>query len=337
MAFIGKVHDAKTDGQRKRRRLRYVQTLPTLCTLGNLLCGFGAIVLCLRALSLADASVPLEVIQRNSQLVERLLPTHIVMAAYLLFASMIFDALDGRIARLTRSTSDFGAQLDSLADVVSFGAAPAIIVVALMTRQVQDAQALADAPQIQSLLTRGAWLMAAVYLSCAALRLARFNVETGADEASHMSFRGLPSPGAAACIACLVILHDHVYLYDKAGGAKTLAEQGGMLSEAILWSLPVLAVLFGLLMVSRVEYVHVVNRYLRGRLSFAGVVRGLIVVALTVIYPEVTIPVLVVGYALSGPLIVAYGTLFGGRGHVEEEEDVEVDTDITDEPQDLAG
>ncbi len=135
----------------------------------------------------------------------------------------------------------------------------------------------------------------------------------------------------------MVILHDHVYLYDKAGGAKDVAEQGGMLSEAILWSLPVLAVVFGLLMVSRVEYVHVVNRYLRGRLSFAGVVRGLIVVALTVIYPEVTIAVLVVGYALSGPLIVAYRTIFGGGGRAVEEEDVEVDTDITEEVDDLVG
>ncbi len=72
-------------------------------------------------------------------------------------------------------------------------------------------------------------------------------------------------------------------------------------------------------------------------MSFSGVVRGLIVVALTVIYPEVTIPVLVVGYALSGPLIVAYGAIFGGRSHAEEEEDVEVDTDITEESDDLVG
>ena len=155
-------------------------------------------------MSLADATGEWEVIQRNSQLVERLLPTHIVMAAYLLFAAMIFDALDGRIARLTRSTSDFGAQLDSLADVVSFGAAPAIIVVALMTRQVQDAQVLVAAPQIQSLQTRGAWLMAAVYLSCAALRLALFMVATGAGAESQIRFRGLTSPGAAARIAVRV-------------------------------------------------------------------------------------------------------------------------------------
>ena len=106
----------------------------------------------------------------------------------------------------------------------------------------------------------------------------------------HRNYEAIPkTPGPKPG---MVILHDHVYLYDKAGDARALADQGGMLSEAILWSLPVLAVLFGLLMVSRVEYVHVVNRYLRGRLSFAGVVRGLIVVALTVFYPEVTIPVL---------------------------------------------
>jgi len=80
------------------------------------------------------STAPLVIIERNSQLIERLLPTHIVMAAYLLFLAMIFDALDGRLARWTRHTTDFGAQLDSLADMVSFGAAPPLIVVALFTR-----------------------------------------------------------------------------------------------------------------------------------------------------------------------------------------------------------
>ncbi len=337
MAAIAKLHRPEPRRTRKQRRLRYVQTLPTICTLGNLICGFGAIHLCLRAVLLAgDVSAPLEIIERNSQLMERLLPSHIVMAAYLVFLAMILDALDGRLARLTRHTTDFGAQLDSLADMVSFGAAPALIVIALLTRQMHGAEPLVIAPISGPLLGRVVWMAVAVYVACAALRLARFNVETEPDEESHMRFRGLPSPGAAASLACLVILHDHVYFYDRFGGPKTLADQGGWVSEVVLGSLPVLALMLGLLMVSRFEYVHLVNRYLRGRRSFAGMVKLLIVVALAVAYPEVTLPVLVVGYALSGPIIAAWKRLSGDSEAPPEEEDIEVEGEITEEPHDLA-
>ncbi len=147
MAVIAKLHKPDSHEKHKRRRLRYVQTLPTICTLGNLICGFGAIHLCLRAVWLAgDASAPLEIIPRNSEMMERLLPTHIVMAAYLVFLAMVFDALDGRVARLTRHTTDFGAQLDSLADMVSFGAAPALLVITLLTRQIHGPDPLVVAP-----------------------------------------------------------------------------------------------------------------------------------------------------------------------------------------------
>lgn len=294
----------------KSRRLRYVQTLPTLCTLGNLLCGFGAILLCILAVRLVGESAPLEIIPRHSQVVERLLPTHIVMAAYCIFLAMVFDALDGRLARLTRSTTEFGAQLDSLADVVSFGIAPVVIIISLLTRQMHNPDTLVITPFSENILGRVAWIMAAVYIVCTALRLARFNVEAGSDEESHMSFRGLPSPGAAASLVSLVILHDHLYFYDKAG-AKAAAEQGGLASEFVLWSLPVLALLIGLLMVSRFEYVHLVNRYLRGRRSFGGMVKFLFLAAAIVIYPEITITILVVGYALSGPVVAISHKIFG--------------------------
>ena len=338
MAAIAKLHRPGPSPKRKQRRLRYVQTLPTICTLGNLICGFGAIHLCLRAVLLAgDVSAPLEIIERNSQLMERLLPSHIVMAAYLVFLAMILDALDGRLARLTRHTTDFGAQLDSLADMVSFGAAPALIVIALLTRQMHGAEPLVIAPISGPLLGRVAWMAVAVYVASAALRLARFNVETEPDEESHMRFRGLPSPGAAASLACLVILHDHVYFYDRFGGPKMLADQGGWGSEVVLWSLPVLGILLGLLMVSRFEYVHMVNRYLRGRRSFAGMVKLFFLVALGVTYPEIALPVLVVGYALSGPAVAVYQRLRGTGDDSREEEVVDVEPDVTDEAHDLVG
>ncbi len=322
------------DARRRKRRLRYVQTLPTLCTLGNLLCGFGAIHLCLRAMWLAgDSSVPFEIIERTSPLVERLLPTHVVMAAYLIFVAMVLDALDGRLARLTRSTTDFGAQLDSLADVVSFGVAPALIVIALLTRQTHGPEPLVFAPFSAHWVGRVAWIMVAAYVACTALRLARFNVEATPDAQSHMSFRGLPSPGAAAALVALVILHDHVYFYNiqVKSGAKAVAEQGGVFSEIVLWSLPVLALITGLLMVSRFPYVHLANRYLRGQRSFAGIVKFLLVLAAVVAYPEAGLTLVVVGYALSGPAVVAFRAIVGGRSTPDDDdedtEDIAAETD----------
>ena len=109
---------------------------------------------------------------------------------------MIFDALDGRVARLMRKTSDFGAQMDSLADVISFGVAPAFLLIGLVSKALLgDGQVSPISDQISG---RIVWIIAAVYVCCGALRLARFNVENVHDESSHMWFKGLPIPGAAS-------------------------------------------------------------------------------------------------------------------------------------------
>lgn len=295
----------------RQRRLRYVQTLPTLCTLGNLICGFAAVHLCLRAMWLAGAgSNPTDVITLNSVLMERMLPSHLVIAGYMLFLAMIFDALDGRLARWTRHTTDFGAQLDSLADVVSFGTAPPLLMIALLTRQFQGDQPMVVAPFSAHLLGRAAWIIAAIYVACAALRLARFNVENEPVEQAHQIFRGLPSPGAAGALASLVILHEHVYFYDRAG---LKPEHGGPLSKMLLLSLPIAVLVFGLLMVSRFYYPHLVNKYLRQRRSFTDIVKFLIGLALTVTYPEVMLTLVTVGYALSGPARAGLRRLFPSR------------------------
>ena len=115
-------------------------------------------------------------------------------AAWLIALAMIFDMLDGRLARMTRRTSDFGAQLDSLCDAISFGVAPAILMVHMTIPALREMGALGHDWH----LDRVVWLVASVYVACAVLRLARFNVETEADESAHMFFRGLPTPGAAA-------------------------------------------------------------------------------------------------------------------------------------------
>ena len=102
---------------------------------------------------------------------------------------MLFDALDGYAARLFKTASDFGGQLDSLCDAISFGVAPAF----LLLRMGADW----DMPLIRQAMV----VIAALYMVCAILRLARFNVENSPDPASHKRFKGLPSPGAAGCVA----------------------------------------------------------------------------------------------------------------------------------------
>jgi len=122
--------------QGKLRRLRSLNFLPTIITLGNLLCGFAAVHFGLR--QMYDLGAGLETVPTaalNSNLLERMLPSFLSVGAGLVILGMVFDAFDGLVARVTRSTTNFGGQLDSLADVVSFGVAPATLMVALMTKE----------------------------------------------------------------------------------------------------------------------------------------------------------------------------------------------------------
>ena len=164
------------------RPIRTISVFPTLLTLGNLICGFFAIVVAAR-------------IEKPEALVSDniLLDTqNLMLSGCLIFVAMIFDGLDGYVARLTRVSSDFGAQLDSLCDVVSFGVAPGFLLVKMC-------------PQFTYGHPRAVWVIAAAYAACAALRLARFNVETSDDD-DHLYFSGLPSPAAAAVIAGFAIM-----------------------------------------------------------------------------------------------------------------------------------
>ena len=117
------------DPRPRRRRLRSLSFLPTLITLGNLVCGFAAIHFAMRELYEFSAGVSPEhirTIQLGPKIFERMLPSFLSLGALLIFVGMFLDAFDGLIARVTRSTTTFGGQLDSLADVISFGIAPAI-------------------------------------------------------------------------------------------------------------------------------------------------------------------------------------------------------------------
>jgi CDP-diacylglycerol--serine O-phosphatidyltransferase len=239
-------------------RIRTVAVFPTIFTLGNLICGFFAIVVVARV----DRPTSLEIpqagaiaFQHPTGVMKQFDPTddthNIMLGGWLIFMAMIFDALDGHVARLARTTSDFGAQLDSLCDLVSFGVAPGFLLVKMCPTFTYSHDKV--------------WIIAASFAACAALRLARFNVEASADD-DHMHFSGLPSPAAAASIAGFAIL-----FYELRREGNTLQYK----AEIDAWvqtALPFFALLVALLMVSRIPYPHVVNQVLRGQRSFGHVV-----------------------------------------------------------------
>lgn len=233
----------------QRGRLKTIAILPSLITLINGVAGFTSIGLAARG--------------------------SYAMAGYALFIAMIADMLDGRVARISHSTSSFGGQLDSLCDMLSFGAAPAFLSLNLMMHY--HGSLIGDAKLLfGDLFERFIWLTCVVYLCCCAIRLARFNVENTEDETAHMSFIGLPSPAAAGILASLVVLFKHV-LHDAAADTTLFT----VVRWTILYILPFVTLGAGVLMVSRIRYPHVVNQYLRGRkpityLAWTGVIVGII-------------------------------------------------------------
>ena len=272
------------------RRIRTVAVFPTMFTLGNLVCGFFSIVVASRVDSPqsieesidipSSKTIPLRHPIRNLDPED---PTHNVMlSGWLIFLAMIFDALDGHVARLSRTTSDFGAQLDSLCDVVTFGVAPGFLLVKMC-------------PQFSFLHREAVWIIAASFAACAALRLARFNVETG-EEDDHLHFSGLPSPAAAASIAGFAIL-----FYELRRGETPLAY-----AADIEWwvqrILPFFAVMVALLMVSRIPYPHVVNQMFRGQKSFGHVVGLLFAIVAIMLIRGYSVPIIGCLFVLASPI-----------------------------------
>jgi len=169
--------------------------LPNLMTAGNLFCGFVAVIKCIQARLMTDAG---EYAAAHVGITALELYTQ---AVWCILLAVVFDSLDGRLARLGGRTSLFGAEFDSLADVVSFGVAPALMVFFLI---------LAPREEYQWFRELG-WFIAFIYLLCGAVRLARFNVITNpllhrAEAESNKDFVGLPIPAAAGTVASLVML-----------------------------------------------------------------------------------------------------------------------------------
>jgi CDP-diacylglycerol--serine O-phosphatidyltransferase len=264
--------------------VRSVYFLPSLATLGNAVCGFGAMYIAAMAATGINSDMgPL--VYRDP--VAKWLGIHpFAAAAYLIFLAMIFDALDGRLARFTRHTTDFGGQLDSLADVVSFGAAPAFI--ALQVFKLQG-------PEVWLPVSRLVWAIGAIYFSCAALRLARFNVSNEHGEQHHYSFLGLPSPGAGGAVAAFILMQQDL----RSNRFETL-------SDLCVWLLPIIVLGTGLLMVSGIRYPHLVNRYLRGKRSLARLLLVLGLILLLVVWHQYTLGIGALAYALWGPVSWAW-------------------------------
>jgi CDP-diacylglycerol---serine O-phosphatidyltransferase len=260
------------------RPLRPISVLPTLFTLGNLVCGFFAIVVASRV------AAPDE-----SALAAPGDPRDLMLSASLIFLAMVFDALDGYVARLSRTASDFGAQLDSLCDLVTFGVAPAFLLVKMC-------------PSFAYQHRHEVWAIAAGYAACAALRLARFTIETG-DEDEHLQFSGLPSPAAAAAIAGFAIMFHTLRQPDN-----PLPYAAGL--DAVLQAvLPVFAVLVALLMVSRVPYPHVVNQVFRGQRSFGHVVAVVFAMVAVMAVRGYSVPIICGAFVFYGPAKLLWNRL----------------------------
>jgi CDP-diacylglycerol--serine O-phosphatidyltransferase len=275
----------------KRAYIRSVYSLPSLATLGNAVCGFGAMYV-----------AQLDPVYTGVDPLTRYFTEHaFTVAAYLIFLAMVFDALDGRLARFARHTTDFGGQLDSLADVISFGVAPAFLAMMLFRSSMPD-----DFPYI---LSRAVWAAGAIYMCCAALRLARFNVSNEHGEQHHFSFLGLPSPGAGGTVAAFVLmeqaLENHADLY-AARNWDRLAGILADLSVACIWLLPFIVLATGLLMVSNIRYPHLVNRYLRGKRSLARLILTLTIILLVIVAHRYTLAIGTLSYTLLAPLHTFY-------------------------------
>lgn len=226
---------------RKASFRRGIFLIPSLFTVGNMFAGFASM---LNAIS-----------------------GRLEIAAWLIILAGVLDMLDGRIARLTRATSDFGKEYDSLADVVSFGVAPAILV---WQWGLQG-------------MGRWGWAVAFLFLVAGSVRLARFNVHTAADDPHH--FTGLPIPGGAGALALMVLLRPQPVL------RPTVA----------FWVLTFVLTV-SLLMVSTIPYRSYKHLKLRERWPATAFFLFALILAVIVVSPQPAMAAFLGTYLISGPL-----------------------------------
>ncbi len=268
-----------------------IPVLPTLMTAGNILCGFVAI------LQIYDG--------RHNQD-----DIHYHYAILCILAACIFDALDGRVARMGGTESPFGRELDSLADIVSFGVAPALLVHDIVLKNLNTPRGLG-------------WLISCAYLVCGAMRLARFNCLAAADvKCSSKSFRGCPIPAAAGVISSLTLL---LLWFDSISREVVGIWQ---------YALAVLMALLSYLMVSDLEYPSFKAVNWRTKRSFHWVLITIFVITFTVMNWRWMPAVLFVSYLLYG--LVRPWVSGKWRREIEIEPEVP-DTENLDEDLALSG
>ena len=259
---------------RLRQRLAALPVFPTLLTSGNLACGVTA-VLCAAA-------------EPQPQL---------WLGAILVIVAMIFDMFDGKVARMTGTDGLFGAELDSLADVVSFGLAPAMLVHRLV---------LGDQPEsVWGDGERFIWFLAVWYVVMTAIRLARYNVEHA--EGATSTFRGLPSPGSAAVICAWVLFY--AYYAIEVNGVRRYDSSSINVMSFETFETTIRFILIGftslcsILMVSRVPFPHIGNTLLSGRAGMWRLVIIIAVLGLVVTHPIFGIVIVATLYLLGGLLL----------------------------------
>ena len=239
---------------------KWLKGVPTTLTICNSLCGFSAILY----------SLQVYVVDKD------MTPRILTLSSFIILGAMIFDALDGFAARLFNAASMHGIQMDSLADMVTFGVAPAVMV-AVMAHKLSD------------LSHNGyyfVWLMSSVYLGCAALRLATYNVHAMLEKKSSEKFSGLPSPGAAAAICSLIIF------FNKFGTEYVL----------VVKLLPLYAGVLGFLMVSNISYTHVGKWIQSVKRNNKRATALLVLLALLYWNPVFIATIAINAYVLLGPI-----------------------------------
>ncbi len=231
---------ADFDSENSQKKLAmYIYILPNLMTTGNMFCGFFAVIQAMRQ--------------------------NFIFAAYAIVVAAVFDQLDGRLARLTRSTSKFGAEYDSLCDLVSFGVAPAIMLY-MWALQPFD---------------RLGWMACFLFIACGAIRLARFNVQVNIVEKNY--FQGLPIPMAAGIVASSVLAFDDLEL-------EAWGHQG----------LLMMTLLLAIVMVSTFRYRSFKDLDLKERMPFRYLIIGVSLLCVVALKPEVMLFVLFMTYAVLG-------------------------------------
>ena len=239
-----------------RRRRKGIYILPNLFTLAALFGGFYSVVMAMNG--------------------------RFDLAAFGVFCAMVLDSLDGRVARMTNTQSAFGEQMDSLSDMVSFGAAPGLIAYEWALKGIG----------------RWGWVAAFVYCACAALRLARFNVNTTVVDKRY--FQGLPSPAAAALVAGFIWVMNDL----------------GVKGYEVQWVMFAVALYAGLTMVTNVPFYSGKELHMKKSVPFVVIVLLALGIAIINIHPPIVLFGMFVVYGLSGYAVYAWRKAKGQRTSV---------------------